>query len=83
MATPLRIIQMQIVNEVKHEQHGELQIDRVVQVIMGLGLDGRVYKYDDSERHWTPITTRGVNPLYKQPRKQRVSIDDEGEEKHV
>jgi len=83
MTTPLRIIQFQVVDTVKELQHGELTIEKIVPVLMGLGLDGRVYKYDDNERHWTPVTTRRVNPLYKQPRKQRVSIEDEGEDKHV
>ena len=75
--TPLRIIQMQIVDTIKHVEHGELTIDRVVPVIMGLGLDGRVYRYDENEKHWTPVTTLRVNPLHKQPKKQRVVIEDE------
>jgi len=83
MITPLRIIQFQIIDIVKELQHGELIIEKIVPVLMGLGLDGRVYRYDDSERHWTPVTTRRVNPLHKQPRKQRISIDDDGENKHV
>jgi len=79
MTTSLRIIQFQIVNTVKQVQLGELTIEKSVPVLMGLGLDGRVYRYEEDEKHWTPVTTRRVNPLYKQPRKQRVSIEDEGE----
>ena len=78
--TPLRIIQMQIIDAKVQTMCGELTIDRMVPVIMGLGLDGRVYRYDENERHWTPVTTRRVNPLHKQPRKQRIHIDDDDKE---
>jgi prephenate dehydrogenase len=50
------------------------------QCIFGLGLDGRVYTYDMTERHWNVVTTRRVNPLHKQPRRQTI-IREEGEEK--
>jgi hypothetical protein len=46
--------------------------------IFGLGLDGVIYVYDPKEKHWTPYTTRRVNPLHKQPKKQTI-IREEGE----
>lgn len=79
----VRIIQMQIVDELRTTMHGELMIEKVVPVIMGLGIDGVVYAYDENEKHWNPVTTRRVNPLHKQPKKQRIIIEDDKEEGHV
>jgi len=31
-----------------------------------------------TEKHWTPLTTRKVNPLYRQPKRQTI-IREEGE----
>lgn len=61
--------------------HGVLTIDTTVPVIVGLGLDGVIYKYDEVEKHWNPITTKRVNPLQRQPKKQQIIIRDEREEK--
>jgi hypothetical protein len=49
------------------------------QCIFGLGLDGILYTYDLIEKHWNPITTKRVNPLHKQPKKQQITIHNEGE----
>jgi hypothetical protein len=80
MSSTLRIIAFQIVDVTTEVSHGELMIDRTTQVMYGLGLDGRVYTYDVVERHWNVVTTRRVNPLHKQPRRQTI-IREEGEEK--
>lgn len=34
-------------------------------LIFGLGNDGRVYQFNGTERHWTPLTHNVVNPLVK------------------
>jgi hypothetical protein len=77
----LRIVQFQIVDEVVPIMHGVLTVDTVIHTIIGLGLDGIVYRYDKEEKHWNPITTRRVNPLQRQPKKQQITIHDEREEK--
>lgn len=81
MSQGLQIIQFQIAHIPRQVSHGELTIDTVESVIIGLGLDGVIYKYDEIEKHWNPITTKIVNPLQRQPKKQKITIHDEREEK--
>lgn len=71
----LRIIQIQVVDRFEEK-------DKVDTTLYGLGLDGIVYIYGRDEKHWTPITTKRVNPLYKQPAK-KLRHQIEGGEEHV
>lgn len=64
----LRIIKFWIVDEIQTVAHGELSIDHKAKVMYGLGLDGIIYTYH---------TNNKVNPLYSQPRKQKIIIKDE------
>lgn len=81
MSQGLQIIQFQIVDEVVPMMHGVLTVDTVIHTIVGLGLDGTIYRYDKEEKHWNPMTTKIVNPLQRQPKKQKITIHDEREEK--
>lgn len=81
MSQGLQIIQFQVVDVKQQVMHGVLTIDTIIPMIVGLGLDGVIYKYDEIEKHWNPITTKVVNPLQRQPKRQKITIHDERDEK--